>query len=248
MQQIHDDEIDLFKMLQTLWNGKWLIIAFSLIAMLIGTGYIYYKKPIYESKITYFIDNIPPFYGPQKVLADFKKRFYSKKNFNDWKKIIGKTSLVFEDFSDVKVVNGFVIKKSIGQQLARIKSVKPIKNTRFIIINTNQLAVLEDFYKYAIFINENLNKNYVERAQDELKIMELRYKDLSSSNIIKTVLSIDRFVVTAKKGESILTIDRPSMPIKISPKSILTIILSSILGGMIGGVCVLISNSISNRK
>jgi len=248
MQQIHDDEIDLLKSLETLWNDKWLIVAFTFIAILIGTGYIYYKKPLYESKITYSTDNIPPFYKSNKILSDFKKKFYSKKNFDDWKKIIGKTSLAFQDFSDVKVVDGFVIKKSLDQQLATIKDVKPIKDTRVIIINTNQLAILEDFYKYAIFINENLNKDYVQRAQDELKIMELRYKDLSSSNIIQTVLSIDRFVVTAKKGESIFKIDRPNMPIKISPQSTLTIILSSILGGIIGMFYVLISNSIRNRK
>ena len=60
-------------------------------------------------------------------------------------------------------------------------------DSHFIMIKTNQLTVLEDFYKYSIFINENLNKDYVARAQDELKIMELRYKDLSSSNIIQTV-------------------------------------------------------------
>ena len=124
MQQIHDDEIELLKIIETLWNGKWLIIAFTLIAMLIGTGYIYNKKPLYESKITYFIDNIPPFYEPHKILSDFKKKFYSKNNFNDWKKVIGKTSLVFKDFSDVKVINGFVIKKSIGQQLATINNGK----------------------------------------------------------------------------------------------------------------------------
>ena len=52
MQQIHDDEIDLLKSLETLWNDKWLIVAFTFIAILIGTGYIYYKKPLTNLLIT----------------------------------------------------------------------------------------------------------------------------------------------------------------------------------------------------
>ena len=35
MNQIKDDEIDLFDLFQTLWNGKLIIIAF-IIAMLLG--------------------------------------------------------------------------------------------------------------------------------------------------------------------------------------------------------------------
>ena len=248
MQKIQDNEIDLFKILQTLWVSKWLIIAFTLIAMLIGSGYIYNKKPTYESQFSYSVDNSPPFYNSSKVLADFKKNFYSKNNFDNWKKIVGKTSLVFEDFSNKKVVDGFVMAKSQNQQLATIKSIRKDKNSALIIIKSNQLPILEDFFKYAYFISEYLNKKYVERAEDELKIMQIRYKDLSSSNIIETVLSIDRFVVTAKKNPTLFSINHPTMPKKITPKAKIILFVSLILGGMIGVAYVLISNAIRNRK
>ena len=124
------------------------------------------QSQIYESKLNYSIDNIPPFYDSVKVLADFKKNFYSKQNFDNWKKGVGKTSLVFENFSNTKIVNGYIIKKPEEQQLAIIKPGKPLKNP-FIAIKTNQLNVLEDFFKYSYFISEYLNKQYVNRAKDE---------------------------------------------------------------------------------
>lgn len=248
MQKIQDDEIDLFKILQTLWVRKWLIIAFTLIAMLIGSGYIYNTKPTYESQFTYSIDNLPPFYNSSKVLADFRKQFYSKNTFDNWKKNIGKTSLVFEDFSNTKDVNGFVMAKPHNQQLATIKSIRTQKNSKLIIVKTNQLAILEDFFKYANFLSKYLNKEYVERAENELKIMEIRYKDLSSSSIFETVLSIERYVVTAKKQSNLFSISHPTIPKKISPKSRIILLLSLILGGIIGVSYVLISNFISNRK
>lgn len=248
MQNIQNDEIDFFKLFQIIWDGKWFIGTFTLIAVLMASGYLYYTKPIYESKLNYSIDNIPPFYDSVKVLADFKKNFYSKNNFDNWKKIVGKTSLVFEDFSNKKVVDGFVMAKSQNQQLATIKSIRKDKNSALIIIKSNQLPILEDFFKYAYFISEYLNKKYVERAEDELKIMQIRYKDLSSSNIIETVLSIDRFVVTAKKDPTLFSINHPTMPKKITPKAKIILFVSLILGGMIGVAYVLISNAIRNRK
>ena len=39
INQVQDDEIDLFELLQTLWDGKWLISAFVVLATLIGSGY-----------------------------------------------------------------------------------------------------------------------------------------------------------------------------------------------------------------
>ena len=76
MNKIHNDEIDLLEFFQTIWNGKILISAFILMAILSGTGYIYFKEALYETRITYFLDNKPPFYKKDKIFSDFKKIFY----------------------------------------------------------------------------------------------------------------------------------------------------------------------------
>ena len=61
----------------------------------------------------YSVDTKPPFYTVNKVSVDFKKKFYSVNVFEEWKQNNSSTSLVFEDFSMTKVVDGFLfVKKS----------------------------------------------------------------------------------------------------------------------------------------
>ena len=56
MNQVQGDEIDLFQLFQTLWDGKWLIRAFVAIAVLLGGGFLLSKDAVYESKFIYSID------------------------------------------------------------------------------------------------------------------------------------------------------------------------------------------------
>ena len=61
-----DDEIDLFELFSVLWEGKWAIISFTLIAMIFGGAYAVYKERNqvfrYQSTIAFTVKNLPPFY------------------------------------------------------------------------------------------------------------------------------------------------------------------------------------------
>ena len=57
-----NDEIDLINVFKTSWEGKFSIIFFILIADLFAYSYINMKDPIYESKLSIEIENIPPFF------------------------------------------------------------------------------------------------------------------------------------------------------------------------------------------
>lgn len=244
MSQTYDDEIDLFELFQVLWVGKWLISTFVVLAFLLGGGFILFKDKVYESKLVYSIDTIPPFYGGGKASSDFQKKFYSIDVFKEWKKNKDNTSLVFDDFSKTEVIDGFVLTKGEDEPLA------VIKDSASILVKSNQLPILNDFYNYAEYINLLLKDEYVSRANDELKIIETRFKDLSSaeSSIIQTVLSIDRYIASAEKGDNVLSIERPSAPKKVAPKSSLILALSLVLGGFIGAAYVLIMNAIKTRR
>lgn len=52
----YDDEIDLFEVFETLWNGKWLISAFVLLASSIGFGYSQVAQPKYDVSVPYIIN------------------------------------------------------------------------------------------------------------------------------------------------------------------------------------------------
>ena len=256
INQVQDDEIDLFELFQTLWDGKWLIIAFVATAVLLGGSLIFVKEkdkalPLYESKLVYFVDTLPPFYNNNKVLTDFYKKFHSIDVFENWKKREGNVSITFEDFSATKVVDGFVLSKGESQRLATL--VLKERGDSFVLVKSKQLPLLDDFFKYANYINELLKNDYVGRLNDELKIIDARFKDLGTANsdIVNTVYLIDRYIVAVDRGANILDIRRPTMPETIQPKKSnpsLILAMSVILGGMAGVVSLLLRNAIRKRK
>jgi len=248
MRPIYDDDIDLFEFFETLWAGKWIITTFSLIVVLLGSGFIFIKDSVYESKMFFSADTIPPFYNSNKASTDFQKKFYSISIFENWKKNNGSTSLVFEDFSLTEVIDSFVLLKKEDEQLVTLGFENEIGS--FILIKTDQLPVLDDLFKYAQYINEILRKEYVDRAKNELKIIEARFTNFDSvnSDIIQTVLSIDRYIVSAEKGANVLTFQRPTMPEKVSPKSLLILAMSVIFGGMMGMFFIFFRNAVRKRK
>ena len=242
------DEIDLFELLQTLWDGKWLISAFVAIAVLLGGAFLLSKDAMYESKLIYSIDTIPPFYNADKASTDFQNKFYSASVFEEWKKNNGDTSFVYDDFSATEVLDGFVLSKNEDEQLATLASEN--KGGSFVLVKSNQLPILDDFFEYATHVNGLLKDEYVVRAKEELNIIDARFKNLglADSNIVDTVLSIDRYIVTAEKGANVLAIQHPTMPKKVSPKVSLILALSVVLGGMIGVFFILVRNAIIKRK
>ena len=244
----YDDEIDLFEFFETLWDGKWLISAFVAIAVLLGGGFLLSKDAVYQSKLFYSVDTIPPFYNANKTLTDFQNKFYSVSVFEEWKQNNINTSLVFEYFSATEVVDGFVLSKDEGGRLA---TVAPGKNgSFFVLVKSNQLPMLDGFFKYASYINGLLKDEYVVLAKKELRIIDVRFKDmdLANSDIASSVLSIDRYIAAAENGANVLGIQRPTMPKKVSPKSSLILAMSAVLGGMVGLLFIFIRNAVTKRK
>ena len=248
IKQVQDDEIDLLELFQTLWDGKWLITAFVAIAVLLGGSFLLLKDAVYESKLIYSVDTVPPFYEAGKALKDFRNKFYSVSVFNEWKQNNSNTTLVFEDFRTTEVIDGFVLSKNEDGQLATLASEK--KDGSFVLVKSNQLHILDDFFKYATHINLLLKDEYVVRAKEELTITEARFKDLSKadSNIVNTILSIDRYIFSVERGARVLAFQRPTMPKKISPNSSLILAMSLVFGGMVGVFFILIRNAITKRK
>jgi hypothetical protein len=247
INQVQDDEIDLFQLLQTLWDAKRPISAFIVIAVLLGGSFLFFSNNLYQSKIIYSLDSIPPFYSAEKVSADFKKMFYTKNMFKDWEKNNENTALVFEDFSLTNVVNGYVLSKNKNLLLAVLGEGK--KETAHILVKSDQFSILDDFFMYAEYINKLLKAEYVNKAKDELNINETKFKDFSNANeaVFTQLLTINRFIVSAENGTNLIYIKRPTLPERV-PSSSLILALSIILGGMIGVIYVLISNAIRKRK
>ena len=244
----YDDEIDLFDLFAILWDGKGLIAAFVLVFALFGSGYLLMKEPVYESKLNYAPDTLPPFYESGRVALDFQKMFYSQSRFDHWKNV-NKTSLIaFEDFSKIVIEDGFTLTKDENKQRAILTSGK--NGEAFILVRSNQLPLLDEFFHYANYINQLLQDSYALRAMAELKLIETRAKDLVAVDnaIIQNILVIDRYLAAIETGANVFAINRPTMPKKTEPKSVVILALSVVFGGMIGVFAVLLRNAFRKRK
>ena len=155
---------------------------------------------------------------------------------------------MFEDFSATEVIDGFVFSRSEDAQLATLTSGK--HHDSFVLVKTNQLRILMDFFKYTNYINEELKNDYVFRGKDELKSLDLRLRDLTSNdnNTFESNLLIDRFIVSVEKGANVLRIKNPTIPEKVSPNSLVTLVISVVLGGMMGVFFTLARSSIRKRE
>ena len=264
VSQLNDDEIDLFELFETLWRGKWFISGFVAISVLLGGGFLFITTPNYESKLVFLVENAPPFYETEMVESDFKKLFYSKSSFEGWKSENAQSELVFEEFNITEVINGFTFVK---EERGLLVNIVEEKSSSALVVKTNKPSLLNEFFRYTSHINNLLTSEYVKRAEDEIKIIDSRFQSLMMSNIsfgndmtnidryiafakkdLSTSLNLDRYIVSANKGIKVISLSRPTFPKKISPNNKLTLALSVVLGGMIGAMYVLVSNSIRKRK
>ncbi len=240
----HNDEIDLIEIFKTIWKGKFFIISFMLIGILLGFLYIKFKNPVYASKLKIEIENNPPFYGgnSQKgktlATADFKNYLLSKKNFDNWKNNLKKKSLDFNNISETIIIDGTELTDKHRNSLL-IEMSQELDKVNF-LIKTNDLSILNDFYNYNHYIKKLLEKEYVLRTKKELKLISSKVKDhpMSERYFIAETLPNDRFITSIQLGRNVFNIHRPTVPAKVSPRNKLVYVISSIFGGIIGLIIV----------
>jgi hypothetical protein len=244
----HDDEIDIFELFETLWLGKWLIGTFVAISLLLSGGFLFIATPVYESKINFSIQTPIPYYTNENLKYDFEGMFYSKSMFDTWKSENEKSELDYKDFRITKVINGFMFAKEKQDLLAYLVEDKENKSSSTLVVKTNKLVLINEFFEYLRFINNTLTSNYLLREKKVLKILQ-EIKKSEKDNDSRTYLEmISRFVIAIENGSRVMILNHPSFPKKTSPKIKLIIPLSIVLGGMIGAVIVLVNNKIRKRK
>ena len=246
MNQSQENEIDLFEFFNSLWKGKWLIASFISIAVILGSVFIHIRGNQYNSTISYYVDTLPPGFSSENVFADFDNMFYSKELFQKWKGNAENSPLDFIDFSKTKIVNGFVLTRSKDEQLSFLKTTK---KDGTIIVKSNQLPVINDFFNYAKFISEELNVKYLLKIKSDLEVMKsLQYLTTKNEYYTNKFFPLEIFISgAADKKATILAIIPPTIPIKVPPSSSLILVISVVLGIFVGVFFVVIRNAIRNR-
>ena len=249
MNEPYKDEIDLFEFFKILWSGKLLIVGFTALSLLLGSGFLAVKEAEYESIIFIKTEKFESFYSSDRILTDFEELFFSPQTFGDWKRSAGTTSLNFRDFSKTKDVDGFEL--SIGQNDLMVQIDLEKKNYISLNISSNQPNVLDDFFNYSNYVINLLNDDYLKSAKSELRSIERLIDKVALENmdycIVEKLLSNNRLVSSLQNGEDVFLVDRPTIPKKVSPKRDLVLVLSILFGGLSGVFSILIRRAIAGH-
>ena len=240
-------EIDLIEFLRTLWDSKWIFCICITTATLLGVGYIFAREAVYESKISYHIDRLPPFSNPQQALRDVKEKFHSIEVFKEWKKNNDDSTLVFDDLSDTENREGYLFTKEPSKRLVTLQLAK---KTGVLRVKSKDLNAINDVYNYVNHINELVTDEYLFRSNEESEFMKAQTLGSISvtADSLVALLSVDRYISNVKMGANTLVIQRPTIPKSTLSKPSLIIFVSAAIGGMLGVFIILILNITRARK
>ena len=244
MNKIQNDDLDLFKLFKVLWDGKWLISIFMIIAILFGSILILNKTPIFTSYIRVSIDTIPAPHKLYEVSVDFNRMFYSETVLENWK-TENNSAINYKDFSKRTIIDGFVMSEK-DKKIATLVLRK--KENSYILVRTDNLLQLNEFYNYANHISNALIPKYISKSKKELTLLEKRYKGKSNKHIIEKLFSFDKYINKLNDGGRVLLVEPPTIPVKVEPKPFRILGISVLLGLIIGIFYVLIQNASQNRK
>ena len=154
----------------------------------------------------------------------------------------------FDNISKTDVINGYKFTNE-DRLLAQLSQETKKPNKANLIIKTNNLSILNDYYNYSIYINKILEKKYFYRANQQLNNIKKEYKNFNSSNIMATrILKADEFITNIGIGQGVIKVYPPSIPKKIGPKKSVVFGISSVLGLIIGLLFVFIRKSFRGVK
>ena len=220
MNQVQNDEIDLFELFQTLWDGKWLISAFVVLATLIGFGYSQVAQPKYDVSVPYRVN-------VYSVLSQQICESYTQNQKDD---CLADGTLGY-----------FVERLGSGWSLK-----SKVNTITFSTPTPSAVNAYEDILSNAL---TSTNEALRSEAISEFTSIESVLNDnvLATERVATNMLNAKRVIQSIDNGKSAITFGSVSV-VKSSPKVSLILAFSVVLGGMIGVFFILVRNAITKRK
>ena len=107
------DEIDLFDVIETLWNGRVILAGFVVAAMVLSAVILAFNKPGYVTKARYEINPAPPFLEKDEIEADIFRTFFNSNTFARWKAGSPGVSLNIDLIDQKKIIDGVDFEVSV---------------------------------------------------------------------------------------------------------------------------------------
>jgi LPS O-antigen subunit length determinant protein (WzzB/FepE family) len=260
----NNDEIDIFKVSDLLWNSKWVIISFTLFGLFCSVLFLSIQNSIYLSRINFTVQSIPPQFENNKlrIIIDLKKKLFSEEFFQNWKKSTKSKNLDYNDIKPTEEINGFTFTKNYKSRPVRVifsidKFTKELEES-YIQVRISNYAKLKQFLNFLNYINRDLKKSYLtlvekrvinlkEQIQELGKFGFVGKKTIDDINVEQLLNSKD-YINSSTELSNLLIFENPTKPIKVSPNIKLTLIVWGFMGGAIGIFFVVILNSYRRYK
>ena len=269
-----NEDIDLLELLLLLWDGKWIIIVFVLIAILSG-GAIYLldkddikiEEPIYQSNIIYSVNSLSSiirtdndaYLNYENLISDFQNIFLSKDIFNQWKNNNNQSQITYENISNFKSIDGIFFKKNERDSFVNFEVLDGYNN---IIVKTSKITLISEILSYTYFVSDKLTSQLVLALKDEKELLSKKIKEyftispeINVSTFTNKMFLIDKYIDAINKGQKVINIVDVSEPIHLNkqqnnPKKLSYTKLAgyAVLGALLGSFLVFVRNAIRLRN
>lgn len=261
MNQTSED-IDLIDLFLILWNGKKTLIIFILVSIFIGFAFLFLrdvgpKKSVYQANIEYSVIPIPEFYNTNMmdVLVDFKKNFYLKNIFDDWKDQNLQSPFNFDDITNTKIIDDIIYRKNENELLVSFNQQGHFNE---IIIKTDQIIFLDQINKYIDYVNFKITNDYYLKYQELLKMIKKKHQEFhenfpyaETSQLLYRIIEIELLLSNLSDGQKIIDILPPTSPLDISkkgPSKFFIISVLGIFGFLTGSMFLFVRHAVIRRK
>ena len=235
----HNQEIDLLKLLHILWAGKWIIISLTFISVTFGSLIILSSEEKYQSTITISLIAVPPsLSSPKSIMTDFKYKLLSEEKFTNWLKD-NKEAIQKKSRSN----NHSITSNNITFKKESIKfKIKP-DDTGSILVASNDKLYLNYIYIYTTYMANRIRSEYVDSTYYEIKWLEDTYNSKENDVFAKEIIKSKRFLKQIQLPTGMFYINSPTPPKKISPNNKFILIASTLFGMSLGIFYLIIGNA-----
>ena len=218
---------------------------------LLSFSFTTFTEPVYRSRIYLSKERSPPLHEKQDLFGDFERKFYSKIVFEQWKETNRSSTLKFSDISLTKVTedtDGIAVLKRNKDRL--VLSDGASQSVHFLRVKSSHPPYTYEVFKYASYVNELLTYDHALSASKSFEVTESYLSNVGQldGTILRTLLSLNSFIADINSGAKLFTIQNPTFPIKVSPKSRSIITLGVLVGFLAGIISLVVSQRLGKEK
>lgn len=242
-----DEEIDFFELVESLWTGKWIIIALTCISMAISFSFTSYKKKQMPSP--YFLVSAPYFIN---LFSPFDHQICNR----DTQCINNRVSNKLKKMAQESWSNNEIIQKEWKTAGADLKASKPKCSMEFCLELITRLPQdREVYYEQLQKFNQTLTSELEQEIQNEILVISQLIKNfknqpaLVSQPFAKNNLELQRYLSVIEDGQMIVNFEQIDIRKVYFPnKHNHLLVVSFVLGGFLGCCLVLLRSAISRRQ